>query len=1161
MKRLEKTLTALLLLVFAINVFSPLCTLADGGKIEISSANDLVKFSKNCVLDSFSKGREAVLTCDIDLTGVHFSPIPIFGGSFDGQGHTVFGLTIKNAGSVQGLFRYIEEGGEIKNLNVKGEIAPSGSKNTVGGIAGRNYGLIQNCSFSGNVSGGEFVGGIAGVNENSAKIMSCSVSGSIQGETGAGGISGKNNGLIERCVNSAEVNNILIESAASVADIDIYSDINNLSVSGKEDSDEAAAAGVRFMDVGGIAGFSGGIVQGCTNEGEIGYPRVGYNVGGIVGRQSGYVSDCINSGAVYGRKDVGGIAGQAEPYIFLNSSEDILAQTERELNSLRGLVNSSLDDADSATERFKNSLEAISDYAEAAKDSTRSIADLTIDFADGNLDVINDFSVTVSGYIDRLLPLTDDISDALDCGTEAIGDVKNAADGLDITFPDMEECVGEITDALDELSGASADAKQGMTNLKKALRSFESAVVVKNKKEQKAALNDISAAIGAISLAREDRAAALERIKAALTDITAAGEIKDAIADIISCESQIVSSLKSMASGIAALASNTSIDFDEIQDAADYLDFMTTNLSSAFSELGRGLSGLSLAISDTREILSDFIDDTDEQLDNAMDSIGSALDKLEYASDSLTKAAESAGDILDDLSNEEPLEFITQGDEYREAGDALFSSIEKIGSELDNLRDAASDEEGRFTGNIRDIGDSFQAIMRLLIDELQSAGEEKDIDDYFRDASEEDLSSIKEGKVGVCKNYGRVEADYNAGGIIGTMAIDYSLDPEDDIEKPSSFNFVYETKAIVQDCVNYGSITGKKDCVGGIAGKMSLGTAVGCENYGDAESSGGDYVGGIAGQSVSSILSSYSKASFAGGSYVGGICGYASKIKNSYSIAQIDAEEYYGAIAGFADSENADISGNRYVDNGYGAVDNISYERRAEPIDYDTLKQTNGIPKEFISFSVIFTADDETVAVKSLEYNEPLNHIVQPKVPEKDGYYGVWEDYPEDNITGNHTIEAQYRQWLTIIESDEKNENGKLPLAFAEGEFTDKARLSASESDIEPPKKVGARVYRLILTGSDLPDDAEVPVRLLNAEGGKAEVWQYIDGSWQSVSASDNGKYVKLKMRGTEAVLCIQSSGGELKALPIIIIAAILLAGAVIAIITVKKKKSKIGSA
>ena len=42
-------------------------------------------------------------------------------------------------------------------------------------------------------------------------------------------------------------------------------------------------------DTGGIAGYSKGTVQGCTNRGTVGYPHTGYNVGGIVGRQSGIV--------------------------------------------------------------------------------------------------------------------------------------------------------------------------------------------------------------------------------------------------------------------------------------------------------------------------------------------------------------------------------------------------------------------------------------------------------------------------------------------------------------------------------------------------------------------------------------------------------------------------------------------------------------------------------------------------------------------------------------------------------------------------------------------------------------------------------------------------------------------------------------------------------
>ena len=46
-----------------------------------------------------------------------------------------------------------------------------------------------------------------------------------------------------------------------------------------------------------------------------------------------------------------------------------------------------------------------------------------------------------------------------------------------------------------------------------------------------------------------------------------------------------------------------------------------------------------------------------------------------------------------------------------------------------------------------------------------------------------------------------------------------------------SFGSSYETKAVLMNCVNRGAVTSKKDCVGGLAGRMDLGTALECQNY------------------------------------------------------------------------------------------------------------------------------------------------------------------------------------------------------------------------------------------------------------------------------------------------------------------------------------------
>ena len=65
---------------------------------------------------------------------------------------------------------------------------------------------------------------------------------------------------------------------------------------------------------------------------------MGYNVGGIAGRSCGFISGCTNSGTVYGRKDVGGVVGQMEPYIEMNVGNSALAKMQQQLDELSALI-------------------------------------------------------------------------------------------------------------------------------------------------------------------------------------------------------------------------------------------------------------------------------------------------------------------------------------------------------------------------------------------------------------------------------------------------------------------------------------------------------------------------------------------------------------------------------------------------------------------------------------------------------------------------------------------------------------------------------------------------------------------------------------------------------------------------------------------------------
>lgn len=108
MKRIHNRLAILLIFALLLSLAAPVG--AAGSRITIRTPEDLVELSRRCSLDSWSRGKTVVLSADLDLSDVEFSSIPTFGGTFDGQGYTISGLTITGSGNVRGLFRYLQSG-------------------------------------------------------------------------------------------------------------------------------------------------------------------------------------------------------------------------------------------------------------------------------------------------------------------------------------------------------------------------------------------------------------------------------------------------------------------------------------------------------------------------------------------------------------------------------------------------------------------------------------------------------------------------------------------------------------------------------------------------------------------------------------------------------------------------------------------------------------------------------------------------------------------------------------------------------------------------------------------------------------------------------------------------------------------------------------------
>lgn len=170
----------------------------------ITTGEQLYKLAKDVNSGVPYSGQYFKLGNSIDLGGHEWTPIgnstTPFKGHFDGNGYTIYGLSIQNdLNGYAGLFGKVE-GSKISGLSVKNADIRNQSGNTgiiCGELAGG--GKISDCSVWGESVAGSSVGGICGLYSSSSTINNCNVRGiSIKGRY-VGGICGQGAGTIENC--------------------------------------------------------------------------------------------------------------------------------------------------------------------------------------------------------------------------------------------------------------------------------------------------------------------------------------------------------------------------------------------------------------------------------------------------------------------------------------------------------------------------------------------------------------------------------------------------------------------------------------------------------------------------------------------------------------------------------------------------------------------------------------------------------------------------------------------------------------------------------------------------------------------------------------------------------------------------------------------------
>lgn len=253
-------------------------------------------------------------------------------GSIDGQGHSIYNLTIESYADKVGFLACTNQDDEIQvaNLNFYNVNIVGGSR--VGVIAGKGEGLYNCHVMSGTVQGQEYVGGLLGslIGNNSSAPRNCSNYAKVSGGSSVGGIVGYEDSgvhvIVYDCINYGDV-----EASGDYAG-GICSGSGSLYPSGCEN--RGTVKGVNF--VGGITGrtLSTGSARDCINYGDVfgntyvggiaGYDDanncINYGnvtgvtyVGGISGLLDGnFATECTNYGVVIGESIVGGVAGYAK---------------------------------------------------------------------------------------------------------------------------------------------------------------------------------------------------------------------------------------------------------------------------------------------------------------------------------------------------------------------------------------------------------------------------------------------------------------------------------------------------------------------------------------------------------------------------------------------------------------------------------------------------------------------------------------------------------------------------------------------------------------------------------------------------------------------------------------------------------------------------------
>lgn len=1131
-----------LLLCITLALSCPLAALAQqrSGQLHIRSLDDFLTFAENCVLDSYSRDLTVWLQCDLDLSGTAFAGIPTFGGIFEGQSHVISGLNISTDSSAAGLFRYVQPGAVVRDLTVSGQVTPGGTAAMVGGIAGSNRGLIQDCRFEGSVAGRRHVGGIAGENAEGGSILRCTSQGIVVGENMTGGITGYNLGLVDGCENRACVNIHTPDSALDLSDIDLSVLMDPASL----------AAGITVMDTGGIAGYSIGAIYNCVNAASIGYPHIGYNVGGIAGRSSGILSGCTNEASIQGRKDVGGIVGQMEPNVSLNLSEDHLQLLQTQLEELETLgrqLQDSFDRLGAANTHLNNTLTHI----DGASGALEALAGYAGDYGNALTTEVNRASLLLQDALQQLLPVLEQatvLGEKLERTTNILAMSMSA---FGDTAAGLQQSIALLNDAVADLQTAGSLTTQALEQLTQGVEALLSSLKSGAPEQTHLALEKIENGLNRFAFAAAQAEVAAQKLADALQQQGAWNdETGAALTEAVQALQTMTAALSDMAEGLSGLMDTLEFDADAFWSGMEKLGDAMGSLREAMGSLQAAAEDLSLSLEKLEQAAG--------QGAQAIRLLSAAMSEMAGCMREMTLLGQLLHTAVTNISHYQPIQLPYLDSGASDAADTLFDSINAVSDELRAILSISDSFSREAKQQLNAIYEQFTQILDTAA-KLANQVLDSTTEGIIKDTSHVDIDAVKAGKVGLCCNRASVSGDINAGGIVGAMAIEYQLDPEDDLSsKLSQYRLrTYQAKAIVQNCTNLGQIEGKRSYMGGICGKMDMGIILSSDSFAQVSSSEGDYVGGIAGSAAGSIQGCSVKAAISGGKYVGGVAGLADAVSDCRSMTLLQGSERVGAVLGYVETVSQDaICGNLYfaLPDSPGAIDGISYDGCAQASAEDAFLAQDGLDSRFAQAVLTFCFEDGNVQTLAIPVGTVLESSMIPALENTDGQIVFWNGLEEQLGQPQYfdrILTAQRKAMVSVVESVQTRPDGK-PVLLLQGNFLSAERL--------PLQLLTDRADALEGWQFAVPEGGAVTQVRYACPAGEENVQILVlgsDGNYYAIAYTRSGSYLVFSLEDGVTAFYVLPGAEEHSLRLWIIVAAVAAVTAAVAIVLVRKKPKR----